>query len=331
MGLIGKTQNYDRSRPLNRWPLFDVDRRLAGYKKQLRREMKAYGLSYDFHLWVSDEWFCPDGVPGFALPFYLFNPQLMQIHRQETGTVEGKNDSEILKLMRHELGHAIDNAFALRRDPDRQRVFGSPHTEYPVAYSPRVYSRNYVHYLGESYAQSHPDEDFAETFAYWLDPHKKWRMKGFSRTLTEKLNCMDRLMRKVRSQQPVLKNQFRIDPIEKNKTPIGEFYRDFHQQRSSAALKRVDHELRQAFQWPGEKSVSLSFFLRKEKHSLKKKLSEDEGVYLYEAERALHKIIKRAESLQIKGSVQEFHRKTPELLKKNFRVLREQQQLKIYL
>ncbi len=322
---------YDKRKPLNQWPLYAVEERLAQYKQTLQRELKSYGIAFDFHLWVSDEWFCPDGVPGFALPFYLFNPQLMKIHKYETGAVEGRTEFEILKLMRHELGHAIDNAYGLRKSKERQRVFGSPNREYPEHYNPQIYSRNYVHYLGEGYAQSHPDEDFAETFAFWLDPNRKWRMKNFSKTLTEKINCVDRLMRWVRAQEPVLNNRFRIDPIGKNTTTIGDFYKEYHKARNTAALRRVDHELRQAFQWPGEKKMSFSFFLRKEKHDLKKQLSEQEGVYQYEAERALRKIIKRAENLNIKGNVSEFRRKTPDLLKKNFRVLKEQEQLRVYL
>ncbi len=324
-------KSNDKNRPLNQWPLYEVEERLQRYKGILQSELKSYGLSFDFHLWVSDEWFCPDGVPGFALPFYLFNPQLMKIHKAETGSVEGRTEFEILKLMRHELGHAIDNAFGLRKNADRQRVFGSPKTEYPVAYSPQIYSRNFVQYLGEGYAQSHPDEDFAETFAFWLDPDKKWRMKSFSPALTDKINCMDRLMRSLRGQQPVLTNRFRIDPIEKNDLSLQSFYRDYHRQRKTSGLKRVDHELRQAFQWPGKKDLSWSFFLRKEKHYLKKRLSEEEGVFQYEAERAIQKIIKRAESLEIKGNLAEFRRKTPDLLKKNFRVLKEQEQLKVFL
>ncbi len=326
-----KNQGYDRKRPLNQWPLFDVDARLARYKKVLQSELRSYGLSFDFHLWVSDEWFCPDGVPGFALPFYLFNPDLMKIHKQETGFIDGKSETEILKLMRHELGHAIDNAFGIRKNKDRQRIFGPSTIDYPTSYRPRVYSRNYIHYLGEGYAQSHPDEDFAETFAFWLDPRKPWRMKRFSKTVSEKLNFMDRLMRQLRGMSPLLTNRFRVDPIEKNRTPTGKFYREFHSTRNTSALKRVDHELKQAFQWPGEKSMSLSFYLRKEKQYWKQQLSTEEGIYKYEAERAIEKIIRRAEKLEIKGNIREFRRKTPDLLKKNFRVLKEQEQLLVYL
>ena len=41
-------------------------------------------------------------------------------------------------------------------------------------YNPNPWSRDYVRYLHRTgmyhYAQKHPDEDWAETFAVWLDP-----------------------------------------------------------------------------------------------------------------------------------------------------------------
>ena len=116
---------------LKELPLFDVEKRLFSYQSQLQKELKARGLHFDFHIWVSDEWFCPDGVPGFAVPFYLFNKKLMKIHKQETGLVEGRTDREILRLMRHELGHAIDNAFGLKKNKQRQLVFGTSKADYP--------------------------------------------------------------------------------------------------------------------------------------------------------------------------------------------------------
>jgi hypothetical protein len=66
---IKRLKTLDDSRPLNQWPLHAVDSRLEAYKRQMLDELKAYGLRIDFHLWISDEWFCPDGVPGFALLF----------------------------------------------------------------------------------------------------------------------------------------------------------------------------------------------------------------------------------------------------------------------
>lgn len=326
-------KEYNQDIALNQLPLFRVEERLASYKQRLCQELASKNLFIDFHLWISDEWFCPDGVPGFALPFYLFNPALMALHKKETGSVEGCTEYQILKLMRHELGHAIDNAFALRKDKQRVTLFGPSDQDYPDFYTPKPFSKNFVRYLGDHYAQSHPDEDFAETFAYWLDPQKDWQTKKLSRKVREKLNYIDTLMKQVRQKKPVLKNKYRVDCIEKNTSTLRAFYYLYHRRRKKSALKRLDCRLKQGFRTLGEvqKPVPLSFFLKKEKQHLKKQLSEAHGIYQYEAERALQKIIERAEQLKITGSIKEFRKKTPELIEQNFKYLKTRQLLAVYL
>ena len=75
-----------------------------------------------------------------------------------------------MRILRHEAGHALDNAYRLRRRRRWREVFGPASLPYPARYRARPGSRRYVHHLGEWYAQAHPTEDFAETFAVWLTP-----------------------------------------------------------------------------------------------------------------------------------------------------------------
>lgn len=206
-------------------PLARVEERLQKYHRVLTQELAAKGLKVQFHMWVSDEWFCPDGVPGFALPFYLFNPNVAKIHKQEMGFIEGKNEKEILKLLRHELGHAIDNAFALRKLRDKMEVFGSSKQEYPDYYQPKKHSRNYINYLGDNYAQAHPDEDFAECFAYWLDPDKKEWPQTRGAMLDQKIAAFTELMKHVKKSEQVLTNRWIIDPVRICRKTVREFYR----------------------------------------------------------------------------------------------------------
>ena len=126
------------------------------------------------HFWLSDEWFTPDGVPGIAIPFYLAHPRLAKLELAQMLEVEGGDPASCLRILRHEAGHAIDNAYLLRRRPTRRRLFGLPATPYPEYYTPKPYSKSFVQHLDHWYAQSHPDEDFAETFAVWLDPQSMW-------------------------------------------------------------------------------------------------------------------------------------------------------------
>jgi Putative zinc-binding metallo-peptidase len=137
---------------------------------QINAELDARGLTFHPFYYLSDEWFTPDGVPAIAIPFYLAHPRLAKLELREMLEVEGGDPESCMKILRHEVGHAIDNAYALRRRPTRRKLFGDPSTEYPAYYTPKPYSKSFVQHLDHWYAQSHPDEDFAETFAVWLDP-----------------------------------------------------------------------------------------------------------------------------------------------------------------
>lgn len=308
-------------------PLQEVDQRLCRYQRILQRELRRKGVSFDFHLWVSDEWFCPDGVPGFALPFYLFHPMLMKLQKKEMGFVEGTTEKQILKLMRHELGHAIDNAFKLRKAPGRELVFGSSEQDYPDSYQPQKYSRSYVHYLGDNYAQSHPDEDFAETFAYWLDPEKDWKNKSLSSVVESKIKWLDKT---VKHGEQKLKNKYRIDPIEKNTKTLKSYYSEFKKQKGEKSWERLDHNLRSTFRGVRQGSP-LSQLIRKAKKHMVEEAARQFDVPRYEVEFAMNKLAERAQGLGVLATPDEFQRKGLSLLKKNFRYLKSNNQLRFYL
>ena len=132
-------------------------------------------------------------MPGIAIPFYLAHPRLMRLERSQMLEVEGGTPEWCLQILRHEAGHAFDNAYALRRRRRRVRLFGSPSTPYPDFYLPRPYSKSFVLHLDSWYGQSHPDEDFAETFAVWLTPDSDWRSRYAGWSALRKLEYMDEL------------------------------------------------------------------------------------------------------------------------------------------
>jgi len=171
--------------------LCDLKVSLAPFRRQfdrLYRELRAKNIRFRPHFWLSTEWFTVDGIPGVAIPFYLYNEDLMDLERSQMGFVEGSGDY-FMKYLRHEVGHAICTAYNLQRRA--AQVFGSFTRPYEDAYVQQTRSPDYVWNLGQSYAQSHPVDDFAETFAVWLadEARKKWTA-GAAR----KLEFMDRLM-----------------------------------------------------------------------------------------------------------------------------------------
>jgi hypothetical protein len=198
----------------------DIEDRIA----VVNAELKARRLVQP-HYWLSDEWFTPDGVPGIAVPFYLAHPRLQKLELAQMLEVEGADRDSCLKILRHEAGHAIDNAYRIRRRPTRRRLFGNPATEYPEYYLPKPYSKSFVHHLDHWYAQSHPDEDFAETFAVWLDSTSDWSSHYSGWPARRKLEYMDRLMRELSETRPSVKSRRQIDPLVRLKKTLGEHYK----------------------------------------------------------------------------------------------------------
>ena len=177
---------------------------LSRHIRQLEQELEAKHLFFRPHFWISNEWFTPDGVPGIAIPFYLAHPRLERLELAQMLEVEGGTAEWCMRILRHEAGHAIENAYRIRRSRSRQRIFGRSSDPYPKYYSPRPYSRSFVRHLDVWYAQSHPDEDFAETFAVWLTPNSLWadRYKGWP--VMRKLQYMDSLMKGLAGAPPVV-------------------------------------------------------------------------------------------------------------------------------
>jgi len=192
---------------------------------RLEADLQSRGLKLRPHFWLSDDWFCPDGVPGIAVPFYLAHPRLAALEQRMVGTAEGAEGPECLRILRHEAGHAIENAFLLRRLPPRRDCFGPSSRRYPSAYSPRPFSRAYVRHLPGHYAQSHPDEDFAETFAVWLqDPPTRWRKRYAGWPALRKLETMEWLMEAVRGMAPLVRSTTRIGPLEESGRTLAQHY-----------------------------------------------------------------------------------------------------------
>ncbi len=174
-----------------------IEGTLAGRIDQLRGELDARGLRLPIHFYLADEWFTPDGATSIAIPFYLAHPRLEKLEEAQMFEVEGGEHEWGMRILRHEAGHALDNAFRLRLKRQRREIFGNPSTPYPEFYTPRPHSKSFVLHLDSWYAQSHPDEDFAETFAVWLTPNSEWRTRYAGWPALKKLEYMDSLMQVV--------------------------------------------------------------------------------------------------------------------------------------
>src|SRR5687767_15153512 len=193
---------------------------------QLRDELDTRGLSFPLHFYLSDEWFTPDGATAIALPFYLAHPRLAKLEESQMFEVEGGEHEWCMRILRHEAGHAIDNAFKLRFRRRRREVFGMSSKTYPEFYTPKPYSKSFVLHLDSWYAQSHPDEDFAETFAVWLTPNSEWQQRYAGWRALKKLEYMDTLMQSLRDQPARIDNPEEVDPLPSLKLTLRQHYRN---------------------------------------------------------------------------------------------------------
>src|SRR5688572_27374199 len=170
---------------------------------QLYDELGQKGLVFRPPCHIGDEWFVPEGIPVIFIPFYLVHDRLRELERKLTLEVEGETPEWFMRLMRHEAAHAYSYAYGLYKKKKWQQTFGLASTEEREFYRPRPYSRSYVVHLGDWYAQSHPDEDFSETFAVWLTPGLDWRNEYKGWKALRKLEYLDELMRSIAGKPPL--------------------------------------------------------------------------------------------------------------------------------
>jgi hypothetical protein len=208
---------------------------------QLYDELNQNGLVFRPDCYVADEWLTPDNEPTIGIPFYLVHPNLIKLEKKMMYDAEGSTKTSCMKLLRHEAGHAINYAYGLYRRKKWRHIFGSMSEEYADSYRFRAYSKNYVHHLEDYYAQCHPDEDFAETFAVWLTPHSNWQTVYKNWGAYEKLVYVGSLMDSLRDIPPVIARGKRYWEATKKKTTLKNFYKkkikyfaedfpDFHDQ-----------------------------------------------------------------------------------------------------
>ena len=274
--------------------------------RRLYGELEAKGIGFRPHFWLSEEWFSPDGVPGVAIPFYLAHPRLMRLERRFMHEVEGGNDKWLMRILRHEAGHAIDTAYGLRRRKAWRETFGKASRRYPNRYFPRPASRKFVLHLGHWYAQSHPTEDFAETFAVWLPRRARWRSRYQGWPALAKLEFVDGTMRSLEGRRAVRLDRDTIEPVAANQRTLREHYKRKQARYEFDATRSYDRRLLKVFASADESpdGMPASTFLREIKPQLRRKLVSSARMHPYMVSHVLRTATLRARllDLRLKGS-----------------------------
>ena len=269
---------------------------------QLYHELAYHRLLFRPHFWLSNEWFCPDGVPGIAVPFYLVHPRLAKLEQRQMLEVEGGSPEECLRILRHETGHAIENAYRLRRRRRRRELFGSTTQAYPDSYQPKPYSKSYVQHLDQWYAQSHPDEDFAETFAVWLDPRSQWRERYKGWPALRKLEYMDALMTELAGMTPAIKTKEAVDPLSDLPQTLRAHYEQKRSHYGVTSPRFYDAELRRLFSGGKRhaRNMPAATFLMRIRRDVRRQVSEWTGEYQYTIDQVLQQMIERCRELHLR-------------------------------
>jgi hypothetical protein len=269
---------------------------------QMYEELAARGITFQPHVWLSSEWFSPDGVPGIAIPFYLAHPRLMKLEAAQMLEVEGGTVDWCMQILRHEAGHAIDNAYALRSRRQRTRLFGRPSTRYPDFYLPKPYSKSFVLHLDSWYGQSHPDEDFAETFAVWLTPDSDWHTRYVGWPARRKLEYIDTVMREIAGKKPVIRTRREVEPLDRLSTTLRGHYAKKREHYGLAYPNFHDRDLRRLFSDAPEyvKNPKASRFIHRIRKDVRRIVNEATGTYQYTIDKVIEDMIARADELNLR-------------------------------
>jgi hypothetical protein len=225
--------------------------------------------------------------------------------------VEGGTPQWCMQILRHEAGHAIENAYLLRRRPRRRKLFGKSSVPYPEYYTPKPYSKRYVLHLDRWYAQAHPDEDFAETFAVWLSPDSNWRERYAGWPALKKLEYVNELMTELAGKPPRVATQEIVEPLASLATTLRDHYRHKRAYYGAVHPTFYDSDLGRLFSDAPQHATNkrASTFLSRIRKEARRKVAEWTGAYQYTIDQVMEGMIERCRERNLRLTGTEEHAK----------------------
>lgn len=270
--------------------------------QRLYQEMEAKGLSFRPSCYLSDEWGCPDGIPIIGIPFYLVDKKLSRIEEEYTENLE--KDEEIILYLRHEAGHAFNYAYELYLTEEWHSIFGPFSRPYREDYKPNPLSKKYVKHMQGWYAQKHPDEDFAETFAVWLAPDSDWHKKYEGWEAYRKLDYIDRVAKEI-GPLPAKRQDLEQDrPVSELRVTIREHYdqyssKDFPKQVSQLG-PMLDGDLREIFETISKPEFKSAYdFIMTHRHTIRNLVYYWTGISIQLLRQLIRYLAERARAVDL--------------------------------
>ena len=267
--------------------------------KQLYDELSAHGLVFHPPTHIGDEWFVPIGIPAIFVPFFLVNDRLRALERTMMLEAEGDTPEWFMKLMRHEAAHAYSYAYQLQRKKKWQKFFGHTSSEEtPSFYRPRPFSRGYVTHLDDWYAQAHPDEDFAETFAVWLTPDFDWRQRYAGWRALRKLEYVDELMKSLAGKPPTHAPKYRVADYDGLNLKLKTYYARKRKLYEDTYPGFYDVDLGQLFAAPT--GIKASSYLRQRRRRIMNSVAQWTNEKKFRVNKLLNRLIDRSDELGLR-------------------------------
>jgi len=265
---------------------------------QLYGELDACGIAFKPPVYLSDEWGCPEGIPVIGVPFYLADPRLAALEDELAENLESRD--ETMMYLRHEAGHAFNYAYRLYEREEWHALFGPYSRPYVEAYKPNPFAIEFVRHIAGWYAQKHPDEDFAETFAVWLDPQSHWRDAYAGTPALRKLTYVDAVARELAAEPPLVKPRSRDMPVEEMTYTVAEHYDRIAAKPPFIQLPNwFDGDLRRIFATDGDEPAAA--MLRAKKKLIVGEVAYWTGVQPHVVRALADHLIKRVAALDLRA------------------------------
>ncbi len=273
--------------------------RIERFIHQLYEELAAKGIALRPECYLSDQWGCPSGVPVIGIPFYLADPNLQTIEDALGGGTEDERD--IMMYLRHEAGHAFNYAYRLYDTEDWRKLFGDYGKPYLESYKPHPFSRKYVVHISGWYAQKHPDEDFAETFAVWLTPNSNWSERYQAWGALKKLQYVEQVVAKVgQTQALVTLDQRDVDASEMEETVLDHYRQRMLEEKIDLHIgEHLDQDLRNLFESAEPNQSRADTLIRAERQSLVHGVTQYSGVSRAVVQSVLDHLLERTSTMQL--------------------------------
>jgi hypothetical protein len=286
------------------WKICDLSLKIKGTRlesliSELYKELGKAGISFKPKAYLADEWGCPQGIPVIGIPFYLANSELSKLEGELTG-IEAEDEREVMMSLRHEAGHAFNYAYRLFRKPEWRQLFGRFSQPYQENYQPLPFSTKFVRHLPGWYAQKHPDEDFAETFAIWLTPGSDWQKQYADTPALAKLMYVEKIVCKYGQKPPAVSDEELDTPVKELTMTLDTWYemgRDTNQIRLNLH-RTLNNDLRSLF--PAELGQPAINVLRTNRGQLIREVNYWTGINRKLLTALIDELLKRVQFLELK-------------------------------